>query len=173
MAFPTSLARRARPDLASTNANQSAQPTNHLSFSPNASTRSPPGEKPRFVGATAATRNPDALPLFCLPRQPPPLHSQQQRRQQPVPSLPLRVQPPQNPRCAQDPSCHVVPRRARGRRAQLSPRARAGRWRRQGRPRRRRGTRGAEVVGPRVARRAPPADAWGGKDTLLSRASAW
>ena len=56
MAFPTSLARRAQPDLASTNANQSAQPTNHLSFSPNASTRSPPGEKPRFVGATAATR---------------------------------------------------------------------------------------------------------------------
>jgi hypothetical protein len=29
------------------------------------------------------------------------------------------------------------------------------------------------VVGPRVARRAPPADAWGGNDTLLSRASAW
>ena len=120
----------------------------------------------RFISASP-WGDPDAPPLFCLPRQPRPLLLQQQRRQQPVPPLPLRVHPPQNPRCAQDPSCHVVPRRARGRRAQLSPRARAGRWRRQGRPRRRRrGTRGAEVVGPRVARRAPPADAWGGEDTL-------
>ena len=171
MAFPTSLARRAQPDLASTNANQSG-PTNEppLLFPERVNTEPTRGETPLRWGDR---RDPDALPLFCLPRQPPPLHSQQQRRQQPVPSLPLRVQPPQNPRCAQDPSCHVVPRRARGRRAQLSPRARAGRWRRQGRPRRRRGTRGAEVVGPRVARRAPPADAWGGKDTLLSRASAW
>ena len=117
-------------------------------------------------------RDPDAPPLFRLPRQPPP----RRLHQRPVPPLPFRVHPPRNPRRAQDPCRHVVPRRARGRRAQLPPRARPRRRRRrrQGRRRRRRrGTRGAEVVGPSVARGAAPADAWGGEGARSRAPSAW